>query len=71
MKNLTNQQDHLKKQIKSLHEGSKSQLEEEIKNFELNVKSKEREILDVSYLTKIALSKSTFLSCSSRSKLPS
>jgi hypothetical protein len=48
VKNLINQQNHLKKQINSLHKGSKSQLQEEITNFELNVKSKEREILDVS-----------------------
>lgn len=38
----------MKKQINSLHKGSKSQLQEEIKNFELNIKAKDKEILDVS-----------------------
>jgi hypothetical protein len=61
----------LKKQINSLHKGSKSQLQEEIKNFELNIKAKEREILDVSLLSNFATSVSTFVSCSSMSKVSS
>jgi len=45
---LISQQDHLKKQIKSLHRGTKSELEEEIINFETEVKAKGKEIVEVS-----------------------
>jgi len=45
---LISQQDHLKKQIKSLHRGTKSELEEEIRNFETEVKAKGKEIVEVS-----------------------
>jgi Skp family chaperone for outer membrane proteins len=56
--NLTGQQDHLKKQIKSLHKGSKRELQEEISNFESDVKKKEQEILDVCFYS---VSKLVFL----------
>ncbi|XP_059483386.1 DNA repair protein RAD50 [Neocloeon triangulifer] len=44
---LMNQQEHIKKQIKNLHKGSRQELEEEMRNFKADIELKEKEIVEL------------------------